>query len=77
MPKIRTVAAARAWRAAKEAERAALADAGAVLNDENAALKTQVDEAVETMRTIANAFSVSLWKVLPQGIKQHFEKYRS
>lgn len=76
-PKIRTVEAARAYRAAQEAEKAALANARAVLNDENTALKAKVSEGSEKMKTIAGLFSTTVWNLLPQKIKQYFTEYRS
>lgn len=33
-------------------------------------------EATETMKTIANLFSASIWAALPQKIKVYFEPYR-
>lgn len=33
-------------------------------------------EATERMRTIANLFSDTVWRLLPQSIKQYFEEYR-
>jgi TRAP-type C4-dicarboxylate transport system substrate-binding protein len=41
-----------------------------------AELQKQLADATETMRTIANLFSKSVWALLPEKIKSYFEKYR-
>lgn len=33
-------------------------------------------KADETLATVANLFSASVWKMLPQSIKAYFEAYR-
>ncbi len=44
--------------------------------DERDKLRTEVAEAAQTMRTIANLFSDRLWVLLPPEIKRCFEAYR-
>jgi len=62
MKKDERLTAAKAWH--KEQVKA-LADAT------KAAAKAE-----ETLSTVANLFSASVWKVLPQSIKAYFEPYR-
>jgi hypothetical protein len=40
-------------------------------------LKAEIEQRSETMRTIANSFSNTLWNALPQKIKAYFEEYRN
>lgn len=43
---------------------------------ERAGLEAQAAKATETLRTVANLFSASVWKILPAKIKAYFEAYR-
>jgi hypothetical protein len=62
MKKDERLAAAKAWH---KAQVQALADA----------VKASA-KAEETIATVANLFSNSVWKLLPQSIKAYFEAYR-
>lgn len=44
---------------------------------ERAELEAKLAEATEIISTVANLFSSSVWKILPQKIKRYFEEYRT
>ena len=37
----------------------------------------KLSESTDKMKEIANMFSTSLWKLMPQSIKKYFEEYRN
>ncbi len=48
----------------------------ASLKSAKASIESELTGATDRMREIANMFSASLWKLLPQSIKKYFEEYR-
>ncbi|MEA4831916.1 MAG: hypothetical protein VB118_04775 [Oscillospiraceae bacterium] len=48
----------------------------ASLKSAKAAIESELTGATDRMREIANMFSASMWKLLPQSIKSYFELYR-
>lgn len=43
---------------------------------DRAELEAQLAAETDKLRTVANLFSASVWKLLPQKIKAYFEEYR-
>ena len=63
------LAAAKQWHKKHVKERAEL-------ETKAAEAEAKLAESTETLRTVANLFSASIWKILPTKIKAYFEAYR-
>jgi len=65
-----------AYNKKKLSDKAAEITEKAALKSAKEQAEKKLSESADKMKEIANMFSSSMWKLLPQSIKKYFEEYR-